>query len=346
MLNELQNWWQNTTPEMQATLRFGGIVLAALLGGQLAGMIVARVLRARNFDLALRLPRSSSADADADNGFTPTFVAGMLVRLTIWAGAASWLAREHGRPELADTLGLIIKRTWALTTVLTASLLLGSTLARRLMACLSGGAHGGSTQARSGSSGAHWNVAGAVGAGVYALSVLLVLLIAADWFDWPLTRSSAQALWQFAQHLLVACAALFIGCLGAGWARELAAVEGTASPEKRAGHYTALLIVAVATVLAVTVLLSSAGVLIGLAALVVLGLLVWMARGYFPDIAAGLQLRAHKVSEIVLDGEPWQVSEIGFLTTQVTRRGEFCRLPNRQVLESRLHGTMPHAVQR
>ena len=52
--------------------------------------------------------------------------------------------------------------------------------------------------------------------------VLLGLLVTADLFDWPLTRSSAQALWQFAQHFMVAGAALLIGSLGARWARDLA----------------------------------------------------------------------------------------------------------------------------
>jgi hypothetical protein len=181
---------------------------------------------------------------------------------------------------------------------------------------------------------------------VYILAVLLVLLIAADLFDWPLTRSSAQALWEFAQRLLVACAALFIGSLGAGWARDLVTADGASTPEKRASQYTALGIVAASTVLAIAVLLSSAGVLYGLAALGILGFLVWLVRGYLPDVTAGLQLRAHKVEEVYLNGEPWQVAEIGFVTTQVSRRGEFLQLKNRQVLEARLNGATPEVVSR
>lgn len=348
MLNELQSWWQNVTPETQAALQFGGVVLAAFLGGHFLGAIVARALRARNFDAALRLPSSSPPDPEADRGITPTFIAGLLVRLTVWAGAASWLARKHGRDDLANTLGLIINRTWALATVLVAALALGSLLANRLIACLGGGAKAGSPSmpSRNGAAAPRWDAAGAVGAGAYVLVLLLVLLIAADVFDWPLTRTSALALWQFAQHLLIAGAALFIGCLGAGWARDLVTPEGAASPEKRAGQYTALGIVAATTVLAVAVLVSSAGVLIGLAALAVFGFVLWMVRGSLPDVTAGLQLRAHKVREVCLDGEPWQVAEVGFLTTQVSRRGEFCRLQNRRVLEARLHGAVPEAIPR
>jgi hypothetical protein len=136
--------------------------------------------------------------------------------------------------------------------------------------------------------------------------------------------------------LLIAVAALFIGCLGARWARDLSEAEGSASPEKRAGQYTALAVVSATTVLAVTVLLSSAGVLIGLAALAVLGFGLWMVRGYLPDIAAGLQLRTHLVREVYFDGVAWQVSEIGFLTSQLCRSGDFCRMQNRLVLEARL----------
>jgi hypothetical protein len=101
---------------------------------------------------------------------------------------------------------------------------------------------------------------------------------------------------------------------------------------------------AVTSVLAVVVLLSSAGVLVGVAALALLGLVLWLGRGYLPDVAAGLQLRVHKVREVWLDeGEPWQVSEVGFLTAQVIRRGEQRAVANRVVLEARLHGAPAEA---
>jgi hypothetical protein len=344
MLEQLQTWWQDASPEMQAALQFGGVVLAALVAGQILGVITARVLAGRNFDAALRLPSAHAFDPEAERGFTPTFVAGLLVRLTVWAGAAWWLAQKHGRTELAHTLGVVISRVWAIATILVASLTVGSLLANRLIACLGGGPKAQATTARANSTSPRWDAAGAVGAAVYVLVLLLVLLIAADLFDWPLTRASAEALWQFTQRLLIACAALAIGCLGASWARDIVTQEGPASPEKRAGQYTGLGIVAATTALAVSVLLSSAGVLIGLAALAVFGLLLWLVRGYLPDIAAGLQLRAYKVDLIQLDGERWQVVEVGMITTEVSRRGECSRLPNRQVLAARLQKTAPEAI--
>jgi len=348
MPEQLEGWWQNATPEVQAALQFGGVVLAALVAGQILGKMVTRGLRDKNFDAVLRLPSSSPATADPERSITPTLIAGLLVRLTVWAGAAWWLANKHGRVELAHTLGVIINRTWALATVLVASLALGSLVAGRLIACLQSASRAGSqvSLGRNGSSSARWDAAGVVGAAVYGLTVLLGLLIAADLFDWPLTRNSALALWQFSQHLLIACAALFIGCLGAAWARELATPEGAASPEKRAGQYTGMGIVAATTVLAVAVLLSSAGVLIGLATLALLGFLLWMVRSYLPDVSAGLQLRAHKVGEVCLDGVEWQVAEVGLITSQLGRRGESCRMQNRLVLEARLHAAPAEAASR
>jgi hypothetical protein len=340
MLDELRNWWQNTTPEMQAYLQDGGLVLAALLGGHFLGSVIARALRARSFDAALRL-NAPPAGVDADRGFTPTLVAGWLVRLTVWAVAAWWLAQKHGRPELASTVALVLRRTWAVTAVLVGALALGTLLARRLVECLSS-VPGEVGPSRNAAGAPQRGVAGAAAAVVYVLALLLVLLMASDMFDWPLTRSSALALWQFAQHLLVAGAALLIGCLGARWARDLVTPE-TGSPEKRAGQYTALVIMAATTVLAVVVLLSSAGVLLGLAALAGFGGLLWLGRGHLPDVAAGLQLRAHKVREVWLEGEPWQVADIGLLTSQVGRRGDFRPLPNRVVLEARLHAAPPEA---
>lgn len=345
MLEQLQTWWQNTTPEMIAVLQDIGVALAAVLGGYVLGGMVARVLRHRNFDAVLRLPGATPAQPDADHGITPTFLAGVLVRLSAWAGVAWWLAHKHGRDELAHTLGLALSRTWALATVLVAALAVGSLLARRLIECLHGlpktGAEG--MPSRNGSAANRADLAGAAAAGVYVLSVLLVLLIAADVFEWPLTRTAALALWQFAQHLLIAGAALFIGALGARWARDQVASDGGASPEKQAGQYTALGIVAATTVLAVAVLLSSAGVLLGLAALAVLGGAVWFIRGYLPDVAAGLQLRTYKVREVWFEGAEWQVADVGFLTANVGRAGEFYRVPNHQVLEARMHGAPEEA---
>ncbi|MCI0459111.1 MAG: hypothetical protein L0Z62_19310 [Gemmataceae bacterium] len=344
MFDELQAWWQNVTPETLVLLREGSVGLAALVGGYFLGSLVARALRTRNFDAVLRLPGSSPPGPEASHGFTPTLVAGLLVRLTVWGAAAGWLARQHGRVELASTLGLILNRAWALAAVLVAALALASLLASRVIDCLKGGSE--SSTSRNGPGASQRGLAGAVGAGVYGLVVLLALLIAADFFDWPLTRSSALALWQLSQHLLTAGAALLIGCLGARWARDLVPLEGSASPEQRAGQYTGLGIVATTTILAVTVLLSSSSVVFGLTALAILGLALWLVRGHLPDVAAGLQLRAHQVHEVWWDGVPWDVVKVGLLTTEVGRAGEFSQVQNRLVLEARMHGAPAEAGRR
>jgi hypothetical protein len=342
VLDEVTTWWENTTPETRGYLVDGGLAVAALLGGHVLGTVVTRALGARNFDAVLRLSGPAPA-GDADRGFTPTFFAGLLVRLTAWVGGAWWLANKHGYAELAATLGLVLRRGWALAAVLVAALALGGLLARRLLDCLQGPAKAG--PALNGAA-PNRGAAGAVAAGAYGLAVVLVLLVAADSFDWPLTRSAALALWQFAQHLLIACAALSIGCLGARWAQDLVAAGGSSSPEKSAGQYTGLGIVAATTVLAVTVLLSSAGVLIGLAALALLGVPLWLGRGHLPDVMAGLQLRAHKVREVWFEGEPWEVVQVGLVTSQVGRGGSFAQVQNRIVLEARMHGAPTEAAAR
>jgi hypothetical protein len=339
MSDELRAWLPNITPETLGALQNIGLVIVALLGGHVLGAMVERTLRAKKFDVALRLPGSSPGGTEPEHGITPTFVAGLLIRLTVWVGAAWWFAHKHDKADLANTLALLLKRTWALATVFATALALGSLLARRVMDCLNGLSKNGWAVApsRNETTARRWDVAGLLGAGVYLLAVLLVLMIAADVFDWPLTRSSALALWKLSQNLLVAGAALLIGYLGARWARDLASGEAS-SPEKRAGQYTGLSIMAVTTILAVSVLLSSAGLLIGLAALTLLALLFWLARDYLPDVMAGLQLRLNQLDEVCFDGERWQVSEVGLLTTQVSRRGEFCRVQNRLVLAARTQG--------
>lgn len=348
MLDELQPYWQNITPDTRQSIQTLGLVIASLLGGHILGSLVARSLRAKKFDVALRVPGSSPEGTEAEHGFTPTFFAGMLVRLSVWLGAAWWLAQSNGRVDLAATLALVLKRTWAVAGVAGTSLALGSFLTRRVQDCVSALPKAGVAVApsRNGAVVPRRDSAGLVGVGVYFAVVLLVLMIAADMFDWPLIRTSALALWNLGQKLLVAGAALLIGSLGARGARNLSNVEGTSQQERRAGQYTGLALIAATTVLAVAVLLSSAGLFIGLAVMAILASLLWLVRGYLPDVKAGLQLRVHQLHEVWFESEPWQVSEVGFLTSQVSRRGEFCRLPNRTVWEARTQGVPQEAAAR
>jgi hypothetical protein len=337
MLDQLQDWWQSSSPEVQILVRDGGLVLGAFVVGHFVGRMVARGLRARNFDAALRPPGAAPV-SEADHGFTPTVVAGLLVQLSIWALAARWIAQDHGRVDIANTLSLIIHRTWGLAALLVAALALGSLLARRLNDCLHGGA---SSSPRTGAVAAPLTTAAtarAAGAGAYLLAVLLVLLTAADWFDWPLTRTSSLALWHLTQQLLVAAAGLFIGALGARWTRDLSATEAAGSPERRLGQYAALAIMGATSVLAVTVLLSNSGILFGLAALAIFGLLLWFGRGYLPDVVAGLQLRGRGVRELILDGDRWKVVDVGLFATELNRAGEIKRLHNHIVLKAAPHG--------
>jgi hypothetical protein len=333
VFDELKSFWQDVPPEVQGWLVDGGVVLGALLLGHVLGVWVARTLRGWNFDAALRPPAPPAVPApgEPERRLTPTLVLSLLVRLTVWAGAGLWLAHEHGQADLAAALVFAIRRAWALATVLVAALGLGSLLARRLFACLqhtTANTAGVSSRA----------VAGGVSAGAYVLAVLVVLLIAADSFDWPLTRGAAQGLWQLAQHGLAAGAALFVGYLGARWARDLAAVEGAGAVEKRAANLLALGLVGTSTVLAVAVVLSGTGMLLGLAILSLVGMLLWMARGYLPDVLAGWQLRRHEAAEVWFDDAAWRVTEVGLVTTQLGRAGEYRRVPNHLVLEALVRG--------
>jgi hypothetical protein len=331
----VQAWWESIGPEYQMYVQNGGIVLAALLGGHVAGCMVARILTSRNFDAVLGTPNSAVADTYDERRFTASFLLGVLVRLSIWAGAGWWLAQQSGKVEWASTIQLIVQRTWAIAGILLAALALGGLVARRLVECLGMLSDAGteSVANRTSSLLGRSNLAGIVSAGSYLLVFLLVLLTAADMFNWPLTRSAALALWEFGQHVLIAAAALFLGCLGARWAHDLAADGTNIAPEKRAGHYTALGIMAATTILAVAVLLSSADLLLAVATLAIVGIGLYLVRGYVPDVTAGIQLRSHKVRELWFEGEPWQVADIGLVSTLVGRRGEFHRVQNRVALD-------------
>jgi hypothetical protein len=108
-------------------------------------------------------------------------------------------------------------------------------------------------------------------------------------------------------------------------------------------QYTALAIVAATTILAVAVLLTNTSLLFGLATLVLLGLAIWLVRGHLPDVSAGLLLLGHKVGEVWLDGESWEVARVGLLSTELTRAGQFCLIQNRQVFEACVHAVSAQA---
>lgn len=334
-MDKIQTWWQSIGPEAQTYVRNGGVLLAAVVGGSFIGWLVTRILTARNFDEVLRAPNSKAPETDNKRGFTASFILGALVCISIWSGAGWWFAKQSGNVEWASTIQWVVKRTWSVVGVLLAALALGGLVARRLVECLTTPTEDDtmSMPAPKGSLPGRLSLAGVVSAISYLLVLLLVLLTLADSFNWPLTRSAAQALWQFAQHAFIAAAAFFLGCLGARWAQDLMNDDTEIAPEKRPGKYVALGIMASTTLLAVAVLLSSANLLLAVATLAIVGAGLYVLRDYLPDVTAGMQLRSHKVREVWLKGQAWQLANVGLVSTLVERLGEFHRVQNRYVLE-------------
>lgn len=330
MPQELLSWWQNLNPQVRGYALDVAVVLGALLGGHVLGVLAGRFLRARRFNAIFRVTGPTPDQPQDDRGFTPTTLAGLLIRLTVWAAGAWWLVRGHGRPELAESMRRVAGQIWVVAAALTAALALAGLLARRVIECLEGVPT--TTASRAGAAPPRV-VAGAVGAGVYALVLLLTLLTVADNFDWPQTRLAAAGIWQLVLRLVTAGAAVLVGYLGARWAREFGAPQ-TASAETPPAQQTALSIVAATTALAVALLVFGAGLGVGVAILAVVAALLFLARGRLPDVVAGVKLRKDKVGTVWFEGTPWQVGQVGLLQSDVTRNGAFYRVANRQVLQA------------
>lgn len=331
-LDQLKAWWQDLTPETRAVAWDAGVGFVAFLGGLVLGRIVGRTLRSWNFDGAFDI--SGAPPGQPDRGFTPTRAAALLVRLSVWAAAAWWFLGRYGRPDLADYLRVVGTRIWALIGLLAGALLVGGLVSRRITDALQSSLNNWNPAAARNPAAPHRTVAGAIGAGVYGLVLLLTLLTAADTFDWPLARAAATTLWQLAQQLLTAGGALLIAWLGARWARELATPHGPVTPEMRAGQYVGLVLIAGATLGGMGALLSGRAMLLAFLAVAFLGTCLWLVRGYLPDLMAGRKLRAEKVGQVWIEGAPFRVAGIGLLTSELGNDGETGRVPNRLVLDA------------
>src|SRR5262245_41613744 len=102
----LEVWWYELPPNGQAFLRAVGIFVAAFLLAKFLGLIVRRTLRHGSFDAALRAPWLPSANKGQPDSsfFRPTRLLGILVKLSVWAGAVWLVANEQGWTGLARGL--------------------------------------------------------------------------------------------------------------------------------------------------------------------------------------------------------------------------------------------------
>jgi hypothetical protein len=343
----LQAWWQSLPGEAQAALRAAGVLLGAFLVSWIAGGVVRRRLRAVGFDASLRVPWAPppAPGAPQENRLTPTRLAVLLVRLSVWAAAVWWLANEQGWGGLARTLETVAARVWLLAVVVVVALFLGRFLAEQVLDVMQSPTLKDKWEKwLPRASGREQRPPAALvlaGLTVYGLVTVLVLLVAADLLGWATTGSAAMAVWQLGLQLLTAAAALLIGWLGIQWARGQAPDAGAATPTAQAGYYTALGIVTSTSLLAITLLAGTARTLTALVLLLLLVVVLWPLGGYLPDLWAGLLLRQQKVREVHLEGTTRQLGEIGLILTHLTTPTERLSRRNRLVLRAYLQGPPP-----
>lgn len=351
----LQAWWQDLTPDSQVFLRDVAVLLGAFLAGEVVARLARRRLRAGDFDASVRAPWLPAAGGGraAARPFTHTGLVSALVRCTAWGAGVWWLAAAHGESALARTLEWVAGRVWSLAAVVVVSLYLARFLAGQVIELLQSGPlsetldawlpRGGGFREPRGSA-----AAALAGTAVYGVVFLLVLLVAADLFGWAQTGGVVAAAWSLLLHAVTAGTALLIGWLGYRWARRLTSAEiEAAPPPARASHYTALGILAGATLLAIALLAATIQGVVGVAFVLLLAFMLWPLRGYVPDVWAGILLKGQKVQHVHLDGELSQVGEVGLLTTRLHRQEEQVSRRNGIVLEAHLQAAAkPNGVAR
>jgi hypothetical protein len=338
----LQTWWHALTLESQVLVRGAAVLLGAFAVGQFLGHLAWRRLRARNFDASLRPPwlAATGAGRAEVRPFTATGLVSLLVRCSAWGGGVWWLAHEQGS-ALAPALAWVAGRVWSLAAVVMIALYLARFLAGQVIEFLqspplSDKLEGWLSRPMGGREPRAWGVAILAGTAVYGVVCLLVLLIAADLFGWALTGGVMAAAWTLLLRVITAAAAMLIGWLGYRWAVSLTFAESAATPTAQATHYTALLILAGTTLLAVTLLGTTLQALVGVAFVLLVAFVAWPLRAYASDVWAGILLRAQKVQQVRLDDELSQLGEVGLLTTRLQRREGQLQRRNGLVLAAHL----------
>jgi len=115
-------WWQNLWLTQRQGIWDALVLVGALVGGKLVGIVVRAWLKRLGIDDLLRTPFAPNRPRPKE----PSDVAGYLCVGTVWSIALWWITRQHGLSQIADSLLTLTGRLWFIALALGAALWLSN----------------------------------------------------------------------------------------------------------------------------------------------------------------------------------------------------------------------------
>lgn len=328
-LTEWLRRWQTLSPEQRQGILEAFVLMGALVGGKLAGIIVRAWLKRLGIDDLLRTPFAQPRPRQKE----PSDVTGYLCVGTIWAIALWWLARQHGFSQIADSLLTLTGRLWFVALALGAALWLSNWVNQSVASLLQHPAvreriDAVAPEMRERLSEA---VLRATSGAVTVLLCLLALLASTDLLGMTATAQALQAIWELVLRLAIACLVLAIGWVGLKRLHEVSQMLSDLPREERSLR---LGVMAASVILALMLLTGGGGTLLALAFFASLVVLLFPLREHLPDLWAAVMLKVHQVRQVTMDGTVMQVRHIGWLVTTLQAGEVELTRRNREVLQA------------
>lgn len=352
---ELTRWWNGLGQEIQLAIFDVLIAFAGLLAGVIAGSILVRLLTRSGIDRYLHTPwmHADTADRTAIDGrkLAPiTRLMGWLMRLTVWAGAASIIASNHHAQGAVATIPAGIGVAWRIGLVVFLAVLASGWLAHTAYALFQSPwlkrelnalfENAGTKEGSFSESAARF-----VCIVIYAAFLLLVPVAAASLFNFGALSALAGPAWELCVRLLCIPVAFAVGYLGIALVRSQGKQQAKQGIDRsNAEYYIGVGITVGTTLLSLGILLgvtSGGGVIVLVVFLALAAFVLWPIRRHFHDIWAGLLLRLQGVEMVIHSGRAMEVKKVGILITHLQTEGEELVRKNSDVLRAALDAAKP-----
>ncbi len=323
-------FWRGIPSEVWLGIRDTLLLVVALLAGSRIGAAAARSLVRAGFDSLFHFPWRPLGKTDQQRVKLSSIV-GIVLQGTVWLLGVAALCWLHEFDLVTRWLGIVATNVWVIGTVV----LLGLAASRGLAAAVVRVLDNQSIRerfdrlfpARPDQECFSDSLARIGGMSVYAIILLPVLLVVADVGEWTAAGEAVAALWQFGLQCTAAGLILLLGWSVHNWLQKQA--EDSSEQQRK----TDMIFLGGTTLLSALILAGGFNALSAIVVLAGIGVAVWAARGYLPDVWAGAYLLFKLPEYVYVGGQRARILEISLLASDVELDGQELSIRNRRIFE-------------